>query len=205
MGEAAIPQFLAFFWYFRKIDGTREPDILIHTLISSICKLNHPRSETFLASPYYDVEDILPHIFSPILGPAEKPLEETLTGKSYVLEGLVHLFVRRNWKQAMKFLWPGVTRLTQVSFEPDNFSDFYRWMNKDRNGITRFVIPKRTQDWEELKTISFESEGTCIPPTIKEHPILLLLFLCVYPHRMNAEILRWLDTQIQHIPRPSIL
>ena len=201
-GEAAIPQFLAFFWYFRKIDGTREPDILIHTLISSICKLNHPRSETFLASPYYDVEDILPHIFSPILGPAEKPLEETFTGKSYVLEGLVHLFVRRNWKQTMKFLWPGVTRLTQVSFEPDNFSDFYRWRNKDRNGITRFVIPKRTQHWEDLKVLSLESEGACIPPTIKEHPILLLLFLCVYPHRMNAEIMRWLDTQMQQIPRP---
>ena len=41
-----------------------------------------------------------------------------------------------------------------------------------------------------------ESEGACIPPTIKEHPILLLLFLCVYPHRMNAEIMRWLDTQM---------
>ena len=28
-GEASIPQFLAFFWYFRKIDGTMEPDCLI--------------------------------------------------------------------------------------------------------------------------------------------------------------------------------
>ena len=201
-GEAAIPQYLAFFWYFRKIDATPEPDFLIHCLISLICKLNHPRSETFLANPYYEVEDILSHIFSLTLGPAEKSLEETFIGKSYVLEGLVHLFVRRNWKQTMKFLWPGVTRLTQVSFEPDNFSDFYRWRNKDRNGITRFVIPKRTQNWEDLKALSFESEGNCIPPTIKEDPILLLLFLCVYPHRMNAEIIRWLDTQMKDIPRP---
>ncbi len=198
-GEAAIPQFLSFFWYFRKIDGTREPDTLIHNLISLICKLNHPRSKTFLASPYYEVETILPHILSRFLGPAEEPIEETLTGKSYALEGLVHLFVRRNWKQTIKSLWPGATRLAHVSFEPENFTDFYRWKNK--NGTNKIVIPKRTQQWEDLKALSFESEGACIPPTIKEHPILLLLFLCVCPHRMNAEIIRWLDTQMQQIPR----
>lgn len=39
-GEAAIPQFLAFFWYFRKIDATPEPDFrILCGLISSICKL----------------------------------------------------------------------------------------------------------------------------------------------------------------------
>ena len=198
-GEASIPQFLAFFWYFRKIDGTMEPDCLIRKLISSICNLNRPRNETFLANPYYEAEDILPHIL-PILGPPETPLEETFTGRSHVLEGLVHLFVRRNWKQNMKFLWPGVTRLTFITFKPESKWDFYRWKNK--NGTRYDKYPKRIQHWEELKEISSESEGACIPPTIKEHPILLLLFLCVYPHRMNAEIMRWLDTQMQQIPRP---
>ena len=196
-GEAAIPQFLAFFWYFRKIDGSRIPEDLLHDLISLICKCNAPNGVGLLASPYYDAEDILPYI----CGLTEEPLLETFTGKSYTLEGLVHLYVRRNWKQTMKSLWPGVTKLASMSFEPDNFCDFYRWRNEGR-GINKFVITKRTQNWEELKEISFESEGACIPPTIKEHPILLLLFLCVYPHRMNAEIMRWLDTQMQHIPRP---
>ena len=199
-GEASIPQFLAFFWYFRKIDGTMEPDFLLRKLISSICNLNRPRNETFLANPYYEAEDILPHILAPILGPPETPLEETFTGRSHVLEGLVHLFVRRNWKQNMKFLWPGVTRLTFITFKPESKWDFYRWKNK--NGTRYDKYPKRIQHWEELKEISSESEGACIPPTIKEHPILLLLFLCVYPHRMNAEIMRWLDTQMQQIPRP---
>jgi len=39
-GEAAIPQFLAFFWYYRKIDGSMKTDDLIRQLITSICKLN---------------------------------------------------------------------------------------------------------------------------------------------------------------------
>ncbi len=199
-GEASIPQFLAFFWYFRKVDGTMDPDCLIREMISSICNLNKPGKNTLFANPYYEAEDILPYILTPILGPPVTPLDETFAGRSYVLEGLVHLFVRRNWKQTMKFLWPGVTRLTFITFKPENKWDFYRWKNK--NGTRYDKYPKRTQDWEELKTISFESEGACIPLTIKEHPILLLLFLCVYPHRMNAEIIRWLDTQMKDLPRP---
>ena len=199
-GEAAIPQFLAFFWCFRKINATRKPVDLLHRLISTICELNHPRVQAPLASPYYEAEELLPHLFAPILGLPEEPLEDTFTCKSHALEGLVHLFVRRNWHQTMKLLWPNVTRLAFVSFEPENLWDFYRWRNKE--GTVKIVFPKHKQEWEKLKALSFESEGSCIPPTIKNDPILLLLFLCVYPHRMNAEIIRWLDTQMQEIPWP---
>ena len=197
-GEAAIPQFLAFLWYFRKINATMGPTISLYHLISEICYRNGPNSRTFLANPYYEAEDILPHLFAPILGPGEDPLEETFIGSSYALEGLVHLFIRRNWKQTMKGLWPSFSKLASVSFKPENSWDFYRWRNKE--GKRWDVFPKPTQEWEELKTLSFESEGSCIPSSIKDDPILLLLFLCVYPHRMNAEIMRWLDTRMQEIP-----
>ena len=199
-GEAAIPQFLAFLWYFRKIDGTRKPDDFLRDLISVICRWNGPKGGGSLASPYYEVEDILPYHLASILIPPPEPLRDSFEGKSYAVEGLVHMFVRRNWKQTMRSLWPAVTRLQFESFVPNNFCEFYRW--RSENGHNNFDTPTHTQDWEELKAASFESEGNCIPPTIKEHPILLLLFLCVYPHRMNAEIMRWLDTQMQQIPRP---
>ena len=196
-GEAAILQWLAFLWYFRKINGTKEQDDILDGLISAICGLNGPKGRRPLANPYYEAEDILPHI----LGVAEEPLMDSFRGQSYALEGLVHLFVRRNWKQRMKFLWPGVTRLRYQSFEPENFCDFYRWRNKAGKNWT--VCPQHTQDWEELRELASESDGACIPPSIKNEPILLLLFLCVYPHRMNAEILRWLDTQMKQIQIPK--
>ncbi|MDE0635320.1 MAG: hypothetical protein OXI43_05625 [Candidatus Poribacteria bacterium] len=195
-GEAAIPQILAFFWYFRKIDATRKPDDFLRDLISLICRYNGPQGGGLLASPYYEVEDILPYI----LRINEEPLTDSFKGESYALEGLVHLYTRRNWKQTMKGLWPGITRLASVSFKPENFCDFFRWRSEE--GKNKYTHPKHTQNWEELKIISSESEGACIPPSIKDHPILLLLFFCVYPHRMNAEIIRWLDTQMKDIPRP---
>ena len=200
-GEAAIPQFLAFLWYFRRINATMGPNIFLCHMISTICQRNGPNSRTFLANPYYEADDILTHLLAPILDPGEDPLEETFKGSSYALEGLVHLFVRRNWKQTMKDLWPGISKLAIVSYKPKYPWSFYRWNNKKES--KRYdVYPKPMQEWDDLKALSLESEGACIPPTIKNDPILLLLFLCVYPHRMNAEIIRWLDAQMQQIPRP---
>ena len=195
-GEAAIPQWLAFIWYFRQINGTREQDDILDYLISAICEQNGPKGGGFLASPYYEAEDILPHI----LGVAEEPMMDFFRGQSYALEGLIHLYVRRNWKQRMKLLWPSITRLMYQSFEPENFCDFYRWRNQEGKNWT--VSPKYPQEWEKLRELASESDGACIPPSIKKYPILLLLFLCVYPHRMNAEILRWLDTQMKQIQIP---
>ena len=198
-GEAAIPQWLAYLWYSRKISATTEPDDVLGYLISEICEQNEPKGDGLLASPYYEADDILPHMLSV----AEEPLMDSFSGQSYALEGLIHLYVRENSmqsKQSMKSLWPDVTRLRYQSFEPENFCDFYRWRNKAGKNWT--VCPQHTQDWEELRELASESDGGCIPPSIKKHPILLLLFLCVYPHRMNAEILRWLDAQMQQIQIP---
>ena len=198
-GEAAIPQWLAFLWYSPKISATRKPDDILDYLISEICEQNGPKGGGFLASPYYEADDILPEM----LGVAEEPLMDSFSGQSYTLEGLIHLYVRGNSmqsKQSMKSLWPDVTRLMYQSFEPENFCDFYRWRNQE--GKNWAVSPQHTQEWEELRAIASESDGMCIPPSIKKHPILLLLFLCVYPHRMNAEILRWLDTQMKEIQIP---
>ena len=199
-GEAAIPQWLAYLWYSRKISATTEPDDVLGYLISEICEQNGPKGGGFLASPYYEADEILPEM----LGVAEEPLMDSFSNQSYALEGLIHLYVRGNSmqsKQSMKSLWPDVTRLRYQSFEPENFCDFYRWRNKAGKNWT--VCPQRTQDWEELRKLASESDGGCIPPSIKNEPILLLLFLCVYPHRMNAQILRWLDTQMKQIQIPK--
>lgn len=192
-GEAAVPQLLAFYWYFCKIDATLSPVSFIRELIYSICKHNERKGRDPLANPYYGAVDILPYM----LGIADEPLEDTFKGYSYSLEGLVHLFVRHNWKQDMKLLWPDITRLMFEKFEPDETWEFYKWRNQ--KGTHKTIVPKHRQEWKDLKALAFESNGGCIPPSIKNYPILLLLFLCVYPHRMNSEILRWLDTKLMKI------
>ena len=100
-GEAAIPQFLAFFWYFRKINATSEQDGLLR-LSDFINMQTKPAArrniscESLLRSRGHPSS----HSFSHPRPRRKEPLIDTFTGKSYALEGLVHLFVRRNWKQA---------------------------------------------------------------------------------------------------------
>ena len=94
-GEAAIPQWLALLWYSRKISATEELDDVLSAVISQICERNGPKGVERLANPYYEAEDILPHL----LEVAEEPLMDSFSGQSYALEGLIHLYVRGNSKQ----------------------------------------------------------------------------------------------------------
>jgi hypothetical protein len=100
--EAAIPYWLATFWHVRRHDATAAVDFVLRDLIAYIVRMNHPDSSSALANPYYELTEVLPHVF----GLTEEKIEETFRGRSYSLESLVHLFVRRNWKQAMRRLWP---------------------------------------------------------------------------------------------------
>lgn len=191
-GEAAIPKFLAFYWFYRKIDGSMRPDFILRDMINAICQANGSSNEdTFLANPYYEAEEILPHL----LGIASEPLDDYFKGNSYMLEALVHLFVRKNWKQAMKMLWPEITKISTTEFAPKRRWEYCKWRNTE--GEIKTNYPKMTQDWSELKELSIESSGGNVPNIYKKYPHLFLLFLCVFPHRANSQNIRWLDTAIR--------
>lgn len=194
-GEAAIPQILASYWLYKKLDATLHPDFLLRDIIVAIARINKQEKDeaALLAPPYYEAIDVMPHILSLPDG----KIEDSFEGASYTIEGLFQLFIRRNFKQSAKAIWPDISRLAFLTFEPEDSCEFFRW--RTDKGINKTTLPNSLQYWDELKAVVFESEGTCIPESIKENPVLLLLFLIVYPHRINSEIMRWLDTKIMAI------
>ncbi len=189
-GEKASSQFVAIYWYWRTIDATLSSDFLLRDLLNIIITQNHPDSKTYLPNPYFDEEKILPHL----LGLTTEKLDEEFKGASYTVEGIMHLFVRRNWKQEMKFLWPNITRVGFYSFKPENLWQFYLWRSEKGTNISFY--PPYTKEWEKLKEESFEHEGKDIPIYLKKHYVFFILFLIVYPHRVRADVLRWLDTKL---------
>ena len=190
-GEAAIPQFLSFYWYYRKIDATFQPDMLIIELIRNICKSNHTSGKDWIANPYYNVTEVI----SDRLGISEQPIEDTFRANSFTVEALFHILVRRNWKNHAKRLWPDYTRISSSYFRPSGLWQYFHWRNKKGALITTF--PKLTQKWDEVKKVSMESKGLGIPRIIQQEPIIFLLFLIVYPFRLNPEAARWLDHKIE--------
>jgi hypothetical protein len=192
-GEAVIPQFLALYWLLKKVDATCGPDEFLRTTLGNVCASNAPGSKCPLPNPYYDGGDVMEHLYNL----SEQPYEETFTTDSYTMEGLVHLYARLNWKQAMRAVWPSVTRIAMQRFFPLRKWHFYRWRNREGTHVS--ALPKHTQQWGELKRVAAEAEGKCLPRLIKRYPVLLLLYLIVCPHRFNAEVARWLDTHLQEI------
>lgn len=186
-GEGGIPFIVARFWQGRLNDATPGPDLLLRDLAAQVSRANAPRSTNALPSPYYDLTDAISHA----LGIAEAPIRETFAGRSYSLEGLVHLFARRMWRQQMRFLWPDISRVRFVRFYPPQPADFFR--SRCAQGITRDVQPHQTQSWGELLQQAQESEGACVPASAREFPVFVLLYLLVCPYGMNSEVLRWLD------------
>lgn len=209
-GEAAIPQFLAFHWYWKTQDGGREPDDLLAHLIKGIADVNDPRGNRGLATPYYTEEDVLPRTLCQSLLEsgyfAASQLQaliggdddtDDFRGASYGLEGLVHLYVRRNWKQTMKALWEAVSRIDLCSFVPRQTWQYYLWCSDEGKNITR--VQQMERHWNDLQRESTESRGTMLPEFIKRFPPFFVLLLIVYPHRLRADAMRWLDTNITRV------
>ena len=189
-GEAQISQYLSIYWYLKKIRKLPKSEGLIKSLIEIIVLQNQPRSPITLPNPYYEEEYILDSI-----GRADAREMGRFAESSYTLEALVNIFVRSNWKQEMRFLWPKITRVRMFSFVPEKSWQFYLW-RCDR-GINVIKNPKYPKKWADLKKESEECRGDNLPKYLKENPIFFMLFLLVFPHRLQAEVVRFIDSEIQ--------
>lgn len=192
-GEGAVPQFLAFYWYWRTCDSTARIDFMIADLIEVICRANAPGAEpeNALPNPYFCAEDVLANRF----GSAEEPWEEDFRRNSYSLEALIHVFVRQNWKQRMKALWPSVTK---VWFNRCDITAKWRWFLWESDKAEHWSIcPPFTKKWDDLRSEASEDRGKSVPSSIKDWPLLALLFLVVYPHRLSPDVVRWLDSRLR--------
>jgi hypothetical protein len=190
-GESAVPFHLAHFWYWSRTSGSGDPDLLIRDLLYYVCSHNKRGSESPLASPYYSYEEIRER--APGLGAT--PITDAFAGRSATASALLHLLVRKNMKQSAKTIWPEYSRLMSEENIPRPKWHFYRWRNRT-SGLNRWIYSPLTKQWSDLLTEAYEVSGRELPRLIREQPVLLLLLLCVYPHRLTAGVTRWLDSKL---------
>jgi len=189
-GEAAIPGFVALYFFTRSYDATFKSDGVILTLLNTLISCNKPGNPKAIPSPYYDVDDILPTL----AGIAEKPVEDSFCGQSHSLEALVHLVVRENWKQRLKVVWPDISRIAVAWFEPEKPWQYYLWRCERGTDWTRQW--QRTQSWAELQEAAWDGDGRGLPRLIRQYPLFYLCFLMVFPHRLCSAGVRWLAARL---------
>lgn len=195
-GEYATPQFLVFYFYFRIIKTTPAADMLLARMINAIAKNNGCNDSCGIPNPYYEPDEIFQYIIHiNDISLSGKELDETFLGSSYSLESIIHLFVRSNWKQLMKSIWPSTTKISRISFKADKLWMNYLYLNK--TGTIQTLLPSFTQSWEKLKKESNESNGDEVPKLLKNYPILYLCFILTMPHRLNSSGIRWVQTELE--------
>ncbi len=204
-GEAAVPQYLAVYWHYKLINASsKKADDLLRLVTRSMCEAKKPGGKQVLPDVYVEAKDWLPYLVDQQLEEilpehtfrlAKEPLDTNYQGYSHTLEGLVHLLVQQNWKQEVKLLWPTITRIGLNTFEFDESWHFYRWRNGE--GREKTVMPEHTKHWDDLRLEANDVSGDRLPGLIRERPVFALLFSCVYPHRSNASLLRWLNVGLK--------
>ena len=192
-GDASASQIMTIAWYI-KINGTPQIyDRILDNMIRLVLKNNTDSTLHGLPDPYHSLQEVVSNINTI----SDTLKHESFFGRSYTLKWIIELMTRREWRGIIAELWPEITRTSFAQFRPDSASDYCRWHNENGNLIVQF--PKMPQSWKELYEGAFDIDDEYIPKVFKKNPILLLLFINVYPHRMTNDIMKFLDDWISNL------
>ena len=189
-GEYASPQLLAQYLAYRNRDATIATELFLFEYIKYIGHMYSAGSDRLMAGPYSNPEEVL----SEVLKLDDPRYSGLFPHASYTLEAFVQVFVRCNFKQPLKLVWPMLTRVSLASYLPDKPWEYYLW--KCEGGMNRqhgFEFP---QQWSNLRARSAECQGAELPPLLRRYPIQYLAFLLVFPHRWNTSGVRWVASQL---------
>jgi hypothetical protein len=199
-GEGAIPHFLPYIWYRKRRGAVEESNAGIAIALAALlnCKLGQGQE---LASPYYDIEDVVKHEAQAILG-VDDPFEgESFGGSSYFCESLLTCMVRANMKAECVELWPDFTRINHERVVPDEPWRYGLYRTGDGAENQTEIYPS-TGNWAELREAAKDCVAADIPEALKADPILLLLFTIVFPFRASFSAVKFLHGEFDNTWSP---
>jgi hypothetical protein len=102
--------------------------------------------------------------------------------------------VRSNLKQICQELWPDFTKIAHERVVPDQAWQFGLYRTGDAATNETQIYPPTVQ-WSELQEICKEHAAGDVPTALKGDPILLLLFVNIFPFRASFSATRFLHKE----------
>ena len=189
-GEGAIPHLLAYTWYRKRIAASPVQNEFVAAVLRDILS-NKLGPAGHLPSPYYGIEDVARHTYQQILGCDDPFKGGGFEGTSYVCEGLMMYLMRANLKERCKELWPDFTRINHERVVPDEAWRFALYRTGEGATNTTHIYPS-TMQWKDLQDLYGEHGGADIPEALKTDPLLLLLFVTIFPFRASFSAVKFL-------------
>lgn len=196
-GEAAIPGHIAhYFYYSAKTTGIRSEFILAKILDDVLrCQMN-TKTEN-LASPYYDIEEVVRHRYPKILRTTTGIDRDDFGQSSFMALPLFELLVRANMKQTCKQLWPRFSKLVHKFFDVEESWEYC--LPRASKGIERARLFEPAAEWPMVRAAAAESAGNEIPAALRNDPVLLLLYCVLFPNRATPSAIRCVGRQLSPI------
>jgi hypothetical protein len=193
-GEGVIPNFLTFIWYRKKTAISENQDKMTAVVLAALLKNKTGGEGEPLASPYYDAEEVVQHQYRQVLG-CQDPFEgDGFEGHSYFCESLMMCLVRSNLKPMCQELWPDFTKIVHERVVPDQAWQFGLYRTGDAATNETQIYPSKVQ-WSELQEICREHAAADVPDALKADPVLLLLFVNVFPFRASFSAMKFLHKE----------
>lgn len=193
-GEAAVPLYLTYIWYRKWIAPSRDLDMHVAHILREIMSNKLSEQAVHLPSPYYDIEAVTRRDFRQYLQCDDPFSGDSFAGTSYICESLLMCVVRAGMKDECKALWPDFSRMTHEQAIPDHAWLFGLYRMGDDATYDTKIYP-RTMEWKDLQGIMDENAGSEVPQALKSDPILLLLFVNIFPFRASFSALKFLHAK----------
>jgi hypothetical protein len=195
-GEGVVPNFLTFTWYRKRVAASADNDMIVAAVLAALLrnKTGGTNGGEPLASPYYDVEDVVQHQYLQVLGCPDPFEGDSFEGHSYFCESLMMCLVRSNLKQVCQDLWPDFTRVNHERVVPDHAWQFGLYRTGDGARNETQIYPSTVQ-WLDLQEICREHVAVDVPDALKADPLLFLLFINIFPFRASFSAIKFLHRE----------
>lgn len=186
-GESAFPFYFFIIKFLELTENHELAKDLIYQIFQHAFIDKYPESNGVgVAFPYYSVEDLLEYR---IERNCRKIDFKQFFRRSFLLESLIHMIVRRDGKQFLKENWRKISHFVFFEFIPDKPEDFFNWHVIEGRNHSR--IPNHLQSWKELKEIV--SNRKDIPDLVEKNYQFLIFFILVCPFRLDIRVNFLLD------------
>jgi hypothetical protein len=184
-GECDAAPFLVMACALEQVGDIRTAEGMILSLVRTLSKQNQRHSRNALADPYHDTEQVLLQQIG-----AESSMEgEEFDGRSYMLHVGIEWLARRLWRQHLAMMWPDVTRVQFLEFQP-SVPERYLAV-EDGEGELKMWFAGQPQSWAALLAQSSGLDRTKIPEILWARRDMMPYLPLMFPYRLTATLSRY--------------
>lgn len=184
-GESAIPYLLTPYFLFRRQEQNTKADQLLSDIFTrTILTIITP--DVPFPDIYTSAEQAVMMAFTGIDNSDGPPTPRI----SFVLEPLISLLSQPQFRRVMEEHWPEISKCVFSSVKLDNSYDFYNWRIPGGEHVNRY--PQSPQSWTSLLEQGGHVDTTSLPSMLLFDKKWAILFLMVFPHRLNGELVKWI-------------